>query len=99
MDLYRRVRLACHLQGLSQREADLRFGILLETVKKILWHLEPPGYRCSHLPKRSKLDPFPVVFNLARSPSSPQGHLLCLRAGFWTAFLLIRKSGKFRRNP
>jgi predicted DNA-binding protein (UPF0251 family) len=33
VDLYCRVRLACHLQGLSQREAALRFGISRETVK------------------------------------------------------------------
>ena len=63
MDLYRRVRLACHLQGLSQREAALRFGISRETVKKILRHSEPPGYRRSHPPKRPKLDPFTAIID------------------------------------
>ena len=45
MDLYLRVRLACHVDGLSQREAASRFGIARETVRKMLRHSEPPGYR------------------------------------------------------
>ena len=36
MELYLRVRLACHVEGLSQREAASRFGIARETVKKML---------------------------------------------------------------
>ncbi len=58
VDLYLRVRLACHVEGLSQREAAGRFGIARETVKKMLRHSEPPGYRRCHPPKRPKLDPF-----------------------------------------
>ena len=45
VDLYLRVRLACHVDGISEREAASRFGIARETVKKMLWHAEPPGYR------------------------------------------------------
>ena len=45
VDLYLRVRLACHVDGLSQREAARRFGIARETVRKMLRHSEPPGYR------------------------------------------------------
>ena len=45
VDLYLRVRLACHVDGLSQREAASRFGIARETVRKMLRHSEPPGYR------------------------------------------------------
>ena len=50
VDLYLRVRLACHVDGLSQREAASRFGIARETVRKMLRHSEPPGYRrrCCH---------------------------------------------------
>ena len=44
VDLYLRVRLACHVDGLSQREAASRFGIARETVRKMLRHSEPPGY-------------------------------------------------------
>ena len=47
VDLYRRVRLACHHEGLSQREAARRFGIDRRTVSKMLLHSEPPGYRRS----------------------------------------------------
>ena len=57
MELYRRVRLACHVDGLSQREAASRFGIARETVKKMLRHSEPPGYRRRQPPKRPKLAP------------------------------------------
>ena len=43
VDLYRRVRLACHREGLSGREAARRFGIDRKTVTKILAHSVPPG--------------------------------------------------------
>ena len=38
VDLYRRVRLACHREGLSRREASRQFGIDRKTVAKILLH-------------------------------------------------------------
>ena len=63
MDLYLRVRLACHVDGLSQREAASRFGIARETVKKMLRHSEPPGYRRRQPPKRPKLDPFTDIID------------------------------------
>ena len=43
MDLYRRVRLACHHDGLSHREAAHRFGIDRRAVSKILKHSTPPS--------------------------------------------------------
>ena len=58
VDLYRRVRLACHREGLSRREASRQFGIDRKTVAKILLHSEPPGYRRRQPPKRPKLAPF-----------------------------------------
>ena len=58
VDLYRRVRLACHHEKLSQREAALRFGIDRRTVSKILLHSEPPGYRRTKPICRPKLGPF-----------------------------------------
>ena len=58
MDLDRRVRLGCHREGLSGREAARRFGIDRKTVAKILAHSVPPGYRRRQPPKRPKLDPF-----------------------------------------
>jgi transposase len=45
VDFYRRVRLSCHHEGLSQREAARQFGIDRKTVRKILAFSIPPGYR------------------------------------------------------
>lgn len=58
MDLYRRVRLACHSQGLSSREAARQFGISREMVAKMLEFSEPPGYRRIASSRRPKLDGF-----------------------------------------
>ncbi len=63
VELYLRVRLACHVEGLSQREAASRFGLARETVKKMLRHSEPPGYRRRQPPKRPKLDPFTDIID------------------------------------
>ncbi len=63
VELYLRVRLACHVEGLSQREAARRFGLARETVKKMLGHSEPPGYRRRQPPKRPKLDPFTEIID------------------------------------
>ncbi len=63
VELYLRVRLACHVDGLSQREAAGRFGISRETLKKMLRHSEPPGYRRRHPPKRPKLGPFTEIID------------------------------------
>ena len=57
VDLYLRVRLACHVDGLSQREAASRFGIARETVRKMLRHSAPPGYRRRQPPKRPETGP------------------------------------------
>ena len=63
VDLYRRVRLACHREGLSRREASRQFGIDRKTVAKILLHSEPPGYRRRQPPKRPKLAPFTDIID------------------------------------
>jgi transposase len=63
VELYLRVRLACHVDGLSQREAASRFGIARSTVRKMLRHVEPPGYRRRQPVKRPKLDPFTAIID------------------------------------
>lgn len=63
MDLYRRVRLACHHDGLSVRAASLQFGISRETVSKMLQFSEPPGYRRKAESKRPKLDGFTDIID------------------------------------
>ena len=62
VELYGRVRHACHIEGLSQREAARRFGIHRNTVRKMLAFSVPPGYRRSKPPARPKLDAFvPII--------------------------------------
>lgn len=61
VDLYRRVRHACHVDGMSKSEAARLFGIDRKTVAKILKHSVPPGYRRSKPPARPKLDPFIAI--------------------------------------
>lgn len=63
VELYLRVRWAYHVDGLSQREAAGRFGIARETVKKMLRHSEPPGYRRCQPAPRPKLDPFTAIID------------------------------------
>ena len=63
VDLYLRVRLACHVDGISEREAASRFGIARETVRKMLRHAAPPGYRRREPPKRPKLAPFTDIID------------------------------------
>ena len=63
VELYARVRHACHVEGLSQREAARRFGIDPKTVAKMLRHSVPPGYRRSKPPVRPKLDAFTAVID------------------------------------
>ncbi len=62
VELYRRVRRACHVEGMSQRAAARHFGIDRKTVSKILKHSVPPGYRRQGAARRPKLDRFiPVI--------------------------------------
>ncbi len=58
VELYRRVRRACHVEGMSERAAARHFGIDRKTVSKILKHSVPPGYQRERPPVRPKLDPF-----------------------------------------
>ena len=63
MELYSRVRRACHVGGMSERAAAGHFGIDRKTVSKILKHSVPPGYRREGPPVRPKLDPFVGIIN------------------------------------
>src|ERR671916_313900 len=63
VDLYARVRRACHVEGTSQRQAARVFGIDPKTVAKMLRFSVPPGYRRSKPPARPKLDGFTGVID------------------------------------
>ena len=61
VELYARVRHACHVEGLSQREAARRFGIDPKTVAKMLRHAVPPATGAA---------------SRRRGPRAPRGALL-----------------------
>jgi transposase len=73
VDLYARVRHACRIEGLSQRESARRFGIDPKTVRKMLSFSVPPGYRRSKPPSRPKLGPVTPIIDqiLATDRVSP----------------------------
>jgi transposase len=58
VEIYNKVRLACHHANLSQREAARQFGVCRKTIKKMLSHAEPPGYQRKASVRRPKLDGF-----------------------------------------
>ena len=58
VELYLRVRRACHVEGMSIREAARVFGLHRDTVRKMLMFSLPPGYRRSGPSARPKLDPY-----------------------------------------
>lgn len=62
VDLYRKVRLACP-EGMSQREAARRFGILRDSVRKMLSFSVPPGYRRKPPVRRPKPDGFTGIID------------------------------------
>ncbi len=58
VELYARVRHACRIEGMSEREAARVFGLDRRTVSKMLKFSVPPGYRRSKPVRRPKLDPY-----------------------------------------
>ena len=63
VDLYLRVRRAVMVGGMSVREASRVFGLHRDTVRKMLAHSVPPGYRRQSPPRRLKLEPFTGVID------------------------------------
>ena len=52
VELYLRVLRACIVDGMSIREASGVFGLHRDTVRKMLAHSVPPGYRRRKPPHR-----------------------------------------------
>jgi len=63
VDLYARVRYACHVEGKSIREASRVFGLHRSTVRKMLRYAAPPGYQRSHPRSRPRLAPFTGIID------------------------------------
>ena len=65
MEFWKEVRREVLTGQLSQREACRKYGLGWHTLKKILEHDAPPGYRQSQPRKKRKLEPFlPVIFQI-----------------------------------
>ena len=58
VELYNRVRRACHVEGVSRREVERLFGIDRKPVSKILQYSVSSGFLLSNALSRPKLDPF-----------------------------------------
>jgi transposase len=62
MELWAEVRRRVLVDGLSKREACRRYAIHWLTLKKILSHEEPPGYRRVKPPRRPTTEPvLPII--------------------------------------
>ena len=71
VELYSRVRRACHAGGMSERAAAGHFGIDRKTVSEILKHSVPPGCRREAPPVRPKLDPHVGIIDLSLRRTNP----------------------------
>ena len=63
VEMYLRVRRACFVEGMSNREAARVFGLHRDTVHKMLKYSVPPGYRRERPARRPKLDPYKGVID------------------------------------
>jgi transposase len=74
VEFYSKLRRACHVEGMSIREAARVFGVHRKTVRKILRFSVPPGYQRGATPKRPKLDGFTGIIDqiLATDAGSPR---------------------------
>jgi hypothetical protein len=99
VELYGRVRHACHVEGLSQREAARRFGIHRGTVRKMLTFSVPPGYRRTKPPPRPKLEAFTAIIDAlleadrTAPPKQRQGYTQVWCMGSGGGLLLVSLNG------
>ena len=63
MEIYGRIRRAVLVEGRSQRSVAREFGLARVTVRKMLGHSIPPGYRRKEPAKRPKLGPWMGVID------------------------------------
>jgi transposase len=65
MEFWKEVRRQVLTNELSKRAACTKYSLGWHTLKKILAHAEPPGYRCSQPRKKRKLEPFlPIIYQI-----------------------------------
>ena len=67
MEFWKEVRRQVLTNELSQRAAMQKYGLGWHTLKKILAHAEPPGYRQSKARPKRKLAPFlPIIHQILK---------------------------------
>jgi transposase len=65
MEFWKEVRRQVLTNELSKRAACTKYNLGWHTLKKILAHAEPPGYRCSQPRKKRKLERFlPIIHQI-----------------------------------
>ena len=78
MQEWKEIRQAVLVNGMSQREAQRKFGLGWETLKKILAYAEPPGYRQQAARPRRVLAPvlpiIPEILEADRKAPKKQRH-------------------------
>src|SRR5882762_7208998 len=57
MEQWAEIRRRVLVDGLSKRQACKQFAINWKTLRKILTHAEPPGYRRVKPPRRPTIEP------------------------------------------
>ena len=63
MEFWKELRRQVLTKELSQRAAIQKYGVGWHTLKKILTHAEPPGYRQSKVRPKWKLEPFLAIIH------------------------------------
>jgi transposase len=65
MEIWKEVRRRVLTNELSKRAACKEYGLGWHTLRKILTHEEPPGYRQSRPRRKRKLEPFlPIIYQI-----------------------------------
>ena len=60
VELYAAIRCAVMIEELNRQEAARRFGVLRNTITKMILYSAPPGYRRRERPISKKLGPYMV---------------------------------------
>jgi transposase len=65
MELWTNVRRSVLVEGMSKREACKKYNLNFRTIRKILEHQEPPGYRKQKPRRKTKIEPFiPIIHQI-----------------------------------
>src|SRR6476619_6349248 len=80
MENWAEIRRRVLVDGLSRRAACREYGIHFKTLRKILTHPEPPGYRRTAPRRPSILEPLlPVVHQILRDEHGYKGGLTVVK--------------------